>query len=72
MGLRQERRTHPLPKLDLSCRTWAGGVVSTTDSGADQPDGRRTVILTGAKGSGAGTGILGRFDDVTVQVPNPF
>jgi hypothetical protein len=48
------------------------GVVSTTDSGADQPDGRRTVILTGAKGTGAGTGILGRFDDVTVQVPNPF
>jgi hypothetical protein len=47
-------------------------VVSTTDSGSDQPDGRRTVVLTGAKGSGAGTGIVGVFDDVTVQVPNPF
>jgi hypothetical protein len=48
------------------------GVLTTTDSGADQPDGRQTVVTTGAKGSGAGTGISGRFDDVTVQVPNPF
>lgn len=48
------------------------GVVSTTDSGADQPDGRQTVVSTGAKGSGAGTGITGVFDNVTVQVPNPF
>jgi hypothetical protein len=48
------------------------GVVSTTDSGADQPDGRQTVVTAGAKGSGAGTGITGVFDNVTVQVPNPF
>jgi hypothetical protein len=48
------------------------GVLTTTDSGADQPDGRQTVVTTGAKGSGAGTGISGRFDSVTVQVPNPF
>jgi hypothetical protein len=48
------------------------GVVSSTDSGADQPDGRQTVVTTGAKGSGAGTGISGVFDNVTVQVPNPF
>jgi hypothetical protein len=48
------------------------GVLTTTDSGADQPDGRQTMVTTGAKGSGAGTGISGRFDDVTVQVPNPF
>jgi hypothetical protein len=48
------------------------GVVSTTDSGADQPDGGRTVVTAGAKGSGAATGILGVFDNVTVQVPNPF
>jgi hypothetical protein len=47
-------------------------VVSTTDSGADQPDGRQTAVTTGAKGSGAGTGILGVFDNVIVQVPNPF
>jgi hypothetical protein len=47
-------------------------VVSTTDSGTDQPDGRRTVVVTGAKGTGPGTGIVGVFDDVTVQVPNPF
>jgi hypothetical protein len=48
------------------------GVVSTTDSGADQPDGRQTVVTDGAKGSGAATGITGVFDNVLVQVPNPF
>jgi hypothetical protein len=48
------------------------GVVSTTDSAVDQPDGRQTVVTAGAKGSGAGTGIRGIFDDVVVQVPNPF
>jgi hypothetical protein len=48
------------------------GVVSTTDSGADQPDGRQTVVTAGAKGSGAATGITGVFDNVMVQVPNPF
>ena len=32
------------------------GVLSTTDSGADQPDGRQTVVTAGAKGSGAGDG----------------
>jgi hypothetical protein len=48
------------------------GVVSTTDSGPDQPDGRQTVVTSGAKGSGSGAGITGVFDDVTVQVPNPF
>jgi hypothetical protein len=47
-------------------------VVSLTDSGPDQPDGRQTVVTSGAKGSGAGTGITGVFDNVTVQVPNPF
>jgi hypothetical protein len=48
------------------------GVVSTTDGAADQPDGRQTALTAGAKGSGAGTGILGVFDNVIVQVPNPF
>jgi hypothetical protein len=48
------------------------GVVSTTDTGTDQPDGRQTVVTSGAKGSGAGTGITGIFDNVSVQVPNPF
>lgn len=48
------------------------GVVSATDGAADQPDGRQTAVTTGAKGSGAGTGILGVFDNVVVQVPNPY
>ena len=47
-------------------------VVSATDGAADQPDGRQTVVTAGAKGSGAGTGITGVFDNVIVQVPNPF
>lgn len=47
-------------------------VVSQTDSGMDQPDGRRNAVTAGVKGTGAGTGIVGVFDDVTVQVPNPF
>lgn len=48
------------------------GVVSTTDSGADQPDGRQTVVTSGVKGSAPGTGVVGVFDDVSVLVPNPF
>lgn len=48
------------------------GVVSATDAASDQPDGRQTVVTAGAKGSGAGTGITGVFDNVIVQVPNPF
>jgi hypothetical protein len=47
-------------------------VVSTTDSSADQPDGRQTVVTSGVKGTGAGTGVTGVFDDVSVLVPNPF
>ena len=46
-------------------------VVSLTDSAADQPDGRQTVLVSGVKG-GSGTGVMGVFDNVTVQVPNPF
>lgn len=48
------------------------GVVSTTDSGADQPDGRQTVVTSGVKGSGSGSGVVGVFDNVSVLVPNPF
>ncbi len=46
-------------------------VVSLTDSASDQPDGRQTVLVSGVKG-GSGTGVKGVFDNVTVQVPNPF
>jgi hypothetical protein len=47
-------------------------VVSNTDSDTTQPDGRRTAVATGVKGTGAGTGVIGVFDNVSVQVPNPF
>ncbi len=32
-------------------------VVTMTDIREDQPDGRRNVVITGAKGSAAGAGI---------------
>jgi hypothetical protein len=47
-------------------------VVSTSDAAEDQPAGRQNIVTAGAKGSGAGTGISGIFDQVIVQVPNPF
>jgi hypothetical protein len=46
-------------------------VVTSSDASADQPDGRQTVLVSGVKG-GSGTGVMGVFDNVTVQVPNPF
>jgi len=48
------------------------GVVSLSDSAADQPDGRQTVVSAGVKGSGSGAGVMGVFSNVIVQVPNPF
>jgi hypothetical protein len=47
-------------------------VASATDTGSGQPDGRRTVVTTGVKGTAAGTGVVGIFDDVAIKVPNPF
>jgi hypothetical protein len=47
-------------------------VVNTTDSGEDQPDGRLTTVGTGVKGTGAGTGVRGQFDNVSVLIPSPF
>jgi hypothetical protein len=47
-------------------------VARITDSAADQPDGRRNGVAVGAKGTAAGTGIVGIFDDVAIKVPNPF
>jgi hypothetical protein len=47
-------------------------VVSTSDSGTTQPDGRRTAVYAGVKGAGSGEGVIGVFDNVTVQVPSPF
>jgi hypothetical protein len=46
-------------------------VLSTNDSAADQPDGRRTVVTDGVK-AGEGAGVSGVFDDVSIRVPNPF
>ncbi|HEX2358612.1 MAG TPA: hypothetical protein VHH72_02215 [Solirubrobacterales bacterium] len=47
-------------------------VVTATDGAADQPDGRRSTVAAGAKGTGPGDGIAGTFDNVAIKVPNPF
>lgn len=47
-------------------------VYAATDSGASQPDGRQSTLTAGVKGTGAGTGVSGIFDNVYVRVPNPF
>jgi hypothetical protein len=47
-------------------------LVSVTDSANGQPDGRRTVVTAGVKGKGAGTGVVGVYDNVAIKVPNPF
>lgn len=47
-------------------------VVALTDSAADSPDGRHSVVALGAKGTGPGAGISAKFDNVAVKVPNPF
>jgi hypothetical protein len=47
-------------------------VYSATDTGSSQPDGRQSTLTTGVKGTGAGTGVVGVFDNVYVRVPNPF
>jgi hypothetical protein len=47
-------------------------VLSFTDALADQPDGRRSVVTTGVKGAGSGSGVIGIFDNVAIKVPSPF
>ncbi len=47
-------------------------VYSASDSGSNQPDGRQSTVTTGVKGTAAGTGVTGIFDNITVRVPNPF
>ena len=47
-------------------------VLTFTDTVADQPDGRRSVITTGVKGTAPGTGVVGIFDNVAIKVPSPF
>jgi hypothetical protein len=47
-------------------------VLTHVDTAADQPDGRRSVITTGVKGTAPGTGVVGIFDNVAIKVPSPF
>ena len=47
-------------------------VINFADTGTDQPDGRRSVIVTGVKGAAPGPGVVGVFDNVAIKVPSPF
>ena len=47
-------------------------VLTLSDALPDQPDGRRSVVSTGVKGSGSGSGVIGIFDNVAIRVPSPF
>ena len=47
-------------------------VITFADTGTDQPDGRRSVIVTGVKGAAPGPGVVGVFDNVAIKVPSPF
>jgi hypothetical protein len=60
------------PNTQLLATVNGRTVHTSTDTGNGQPDGRQTVLTTGVKGTGAGTGVVGVFDDVYVRVPNPF
>jgi len=60
------------PSTSLTATVNGHAVVSTSDAADDQPAGRQNIVTAGAKGTGAGTGISGIFDQVLVTVPNPF
>ncbi|MBM3666030.1 MAG: hypothetical protein FJW90_00855 [Actinobacteria bacterium] len=59
-------------ETSLSARINGKLVVSVTDTGNSQPDGRRSVVTAGVKGAGSGSGVAGVFDNVSIRVPNPF
>jgi hypothetical protein len=47
-------------------------VITLSDAAPDSPDGRRSAVTTGVKGTGFGTGVVGIFDNVAISVPSPF
>jgi hypothetical protein len=60
------------PSTQLVVRINGKAVLTATDGDADQPDGRRSTVTTGVKGTGVGDGVTSTFDDVAIKVPNPF
>ncbi len=46
--------------------------LNAKDTAGNQPAGRRTVLVLGAKGNASAKGAVGAFDDVAIRVPNPF
>lgn len=47
-------------------------VLNSVDTGATPPAGRYNEIAVGSKTGASALGMLGTFDDVTIQVPSPF
>jgi hypothetical protein len=60
------------PTTQILARINNKPVATFSDGAADQPDGKRNGIVTGVKGTAAGTGVVSGFDNVTVRIPNPF
>ena len=60
------------PTTNILAKINNKAVATLTDAEADSPDGRRSAVVTGVKGKGAGTGISGIFDNVAIKVPSPF
>ncbi|MSO41699.1 MAG: hypothetical protein EXQ70_07400 [Solirubrobacterales bacterium] len=46
--------------------------LNAKDTAGNQPAGRRTVLLLGAKGNASAKNAVGAFDNVAVRVPSPF
>jgi hypothetical protein len=83
----KKRATKPAKNANnISLQVFDGGTTTTTvtgiingrsvvtfsDAAADQPDGRRSVVVTGVKGTRPGPGVVGVFDNVAIRVPSPF
>lgn len=60
------------PTTNVLAKVNGKAVATFADSGTDQPDGRRSAVVTGIKGKGSGNGVVGIFDNVAIKVPNPF
>lgn len=56
----------------LTAKINGKAVVSATDTGNSQPDGRRTTVSSGIKGTGSASGLSSVFDNVAIKVPFPF
>jgi hypothetical protein len=58
--------------VTLLAKVNAKKVVSMKDTSAGAPNGRRTTLNIGARGSASANRAVGAFDNVAIRVPDPF